>query len=162
MRISLIAAVAANGVIGRDNQLPWHLPADLRHFQQRTLGHTLLMGRKTFESVGRPLPGRKTIVITRRPDYAPAGVRVAGSLGEALAMAVNDAEVFVAGGAEIFREALRVADRLYLTRIEKDFPGDVRFPEFDRDEWRLVDEERHEATPEVPYAYAFQTFDRRR
>ena len=163
MRMSLIAAMAANRVIGRDNRLPWHLSADLKRFKRLTLGHTLIMGRKTFESIGRPLPGRSTIVVTRQTGYAPPGVQIARSVPEALALAQGDEEVFIAGGAELFRETLPVADRLYLTLIEKDFEGDTFFPDFDRSEWRVVEEERHEpdeTDTEVPYAYTFQTLDR--
>lgn len=164
MRVSLIAAMAAGRVIGKDNRLPWRLPEDLRRFKELTLGHPLVMGRKTFESIGRPLPGRTTVVVTRRQDYAPEAVRVAHSIDEALELAAGlpgADEVFIAGGAELYRETLPRADRLYLTRLEAEFPGDVRFPDFDESQWRLVAEERREPTHEVPYAYAFQTYDRR-
>ncbi|HVS00640.1 MAG TPA: dihydrofolate reductase [Thermoanaerobaculia bacterium] len=160
MRLSLIVAMAANRVIGRDNRLPWHLSADLKRFKRLTMGHTLIMGRKTFESIGRPLPGRSTVVVTRRTDYAPPGVQVAHSVREALALTQGDEEVFIAGGAELFRETLPVADRLYLTLIEKEFEGDTFFPDFDPSAWRVVEEERHEPDAEVPYAYTFQTLDR--
>ena len=163
MRMSLIAAMAANRVIGRDNRLPWHLPADLKRFKRLTMGHTLIMGRKTFESIGRPLPGRSTVVVTRQAGYAPPGVRVAHSVREALDLSEGE-EAFVAGGAEIFQETLPVADRLYLTLIEKEFEGDTFFPDFDPSEWRLVEEERHEpheSDTEVPYGYTFQIYDRR-
>lgn len=164
MKMSLIAAMAANRVIGRDNRLPWHLPADLKRFKRLTMGHTLIMGRKTFESIGRPLPGRSTVVVTRQAGYAPPGVRVAHSVREALDLAEGD-EVFIAGGAELFAETLPLADRLHLTLIEKDFEGDTLFPDFDPAEWRLVEEERHEpdeTDAEVPYGYTFQIYDRRR
>jgi dihydrofolate reductase len=163
-KISLIAAMAANRVIGRHNRLPWHLPADLKRFKRLTLGHTLIMGRKTFESIGRPLPGRSTVVVTRQTDYAPPGVQVAHSVQEALSLAEVE-EVFIAGGAELFAETLPLADRLHLTLIEKDFEGDTFFPDFDPAEWRLVEEERHEpdeTDAEVPYGYTFQIHDRRR
>jgi dihydrofolate reductase len=161
MRVFLIAAMAKNRAIGIDNRLPWHLPADQRYFKAKTMGHTLIMGRRTFESIGeRPLPGRKTIVVSRRQGYAPPGVQVARSLDEALSLAEGD-EVFVAGGEGIFREALPRADRLYLTRIERDFPGDTFFPEIDEPAWRLVDCERHEATADPPFAYSFEIWERR-
>jgi dihydrofolate reductase len=161
MRVSLIAAMSRNRAIGIDNGLPWRLPADQRYFKAKTMGHTLIMGRKTFESIGqRPLPGRKTIVVSRRPDYAPPGVEVAYSLDEALMQAEGD-EVFVAGGEKLFREALSRADRLYLTRIERDFPGDTFFPELDESAWRLVDRERYEPTAETPFAYSFEVWERR-
>ena len=160
MKVSLIAAMAKNRTIGLDNALPWHLPADQRYFKAKTMGHSLVMGRRTFESIGeRPLPGRKTIVVSRRRDYAPPGVEVARSLDEALARAEGE-EVFVAGGEEIFREALPRAHRLYLTRIERDFPGDTFFPEFDESAWRLLDRERHEATTEIPFAYSFEIWEK--
>jgi dihydrofolate reductase len=161
MRVSLIAALASNRAIGLDNDLPWRLPADQRYFKAKTLGHTLIMGRRTFESIGeRALPGRRTIVVSRRQDYAPPGVEVARSVDEALARASGD-EVFVAGGEEIFREALARADRLYLTRIERDFPGDTFFPAFDESAWRLTASERHEPTAETPFAYSFEIWERR-
>jgi dihydrofolate reductase len=159
-RISLIAAMAANRAIGIDGRLPWRLPADLKRFKALTLGHTLVMGRKTHESIGRPLPGRKTIVVTHRQDYAPPGVQVAHSVDEALAQA-GDGEVFVGGGEEIFRQTLDRADRIYLTRIEKDFPGDTFFPEIDESAWRIVEKEDCPATDETPFAYTFLTLDRR-
>lgn len=162
MRISLIAAMARNRVIGRDNRLPWRLPADLRRFKELTMGHALLVGRKTFESIGRPLPGRRMLVVSRREGYAPGGVRVARSVQEALdlARAEGEAELFVGGGAEVYRQTLPVADRLHLTRIEEDVPGDAYFPEFDETEWRLVDREDHEPCGEVPFAWSFQVYER--
>lgn len=162
MRISLIVAMARNRVIGRDNRLPWRLPADLRRFKELTMGHTLLVGRKTFESIGRPLPGRKMLVVSRREGYAPEGVRVAHSVQEALdlARAEGEPELFVGGGAEIYRQTLPVADRLHLTRIEEDVPGDAYFPEFDETEWRLVDREDHGPSEEAPFAWSFQVYER--
>jgi len=142
--VALIAAVAANGIIGRDNRLPWRLPADLLRFKELTLGHALVMGRRTYESIGRPLPGRVTVVLTRAPAFSPPGVLVARSLDEALATAAGAApgELFVAGGAEVYAQALPRADRLYLTRVEAAVEGDARFPDFDRALWRLAAEER--------------------
>jgi dihydrofolate reductase len=130
MRLSIIAAVADNGVIGRDNALPWRLSADLRRFKVLTLGHHLLMGRKTFESIGSVLPGRTTVVISRGRPALPPGVLLAHSIDEAVAMAraSGDFEAFVAGGAEIYELALPVADRLYLTRVHTITDGDIRFP----------------------------------
>jgi dihydrofolate reductase len=161
MRVSLIAALAKNRAIGLGNGLPWHLPADLKRFKALTTGHTLIMGRKTFETLNGPLPWRTTIVVSRRPGYAPPGVLVAGSLDAALAMAEGD-EVFIAGGEEIFRQGLDRADRLHLTRIHRDFPGDTFFPVFDEAAWQLVESERHDATPETPYAFTFEVWQRRR
>jgi dihydrofolate reductase len=162
MTVSIIAAIGTNNVIGRDNQLPWHMPADLKRFKKLTTGHHLLMGRKTYESVGA-LPGRISVVITRSPDYAPAGVAVARSLDEAIAKAesAGDAEIFVGGGQEIFRQALHRADRMYLTRVHAEPEGDTFFPEFDDvNEWHLTDAEHYEADERNPYPYSFLTYER--
>ena len=162
MRVTLIAAMARNRVIGRDNRLPWRLPPDLRRFKQLTMGHMLLVGRKTFESIGRPLPGRTMLVASRQEGYAPEGVRVVRSVQEALDVAREggETELFVAGGAEIYRQTLPVADRLHLTRIEEDVPGDAYFPEYDETQWRLVDREDHEPSEETPFAWSFQVYER--
>jgi dihydrofolate reductase len=162
MRLAVIAAVADNGVIGRDGRLPWRLPADLRRFKALTMGHHLLMGRRTFESVGRPLPGRTTVVISRgRPDL-PAGVRLAGSLDEAVAIAAaaGDEEPLVAGGAEIYRLALPRAERLYLTRVHARPEGDVSFPAFDSGGWREVEREERAADGENPVGATFLVYER--
>lgn len=164
-RLSLIAAVAANRAIGRDGALPWHLPEDLRYFKRLTKGHGMIIGRRTWESIGGPLPWRTVIVVTRREGWEPApGVHVARSLAEALALAAetlpDDDEVFVGGGTGIFAEALPLADRLYLTEIDADFPGDTFFPEFDRGAWHLVQADRREPTAEVPFGYTFAVYDR--
>jgi dihydrofolate reductase len=159
MRVSLIAAVAANRTIGKDGQLPWHLPADLRHFRRLTWGHPVIMGRRTFESMGKPLPGRANIVVTRGEFHHP-GVQVARSVEEALQLAADDGEVFVAGGAEVYRAALPLADRLYLTEIDRDFAGDTFFPDFDKDGWRLVESVEQAPTEKVPFALRFRTYER--
>jgi dihydrofolate reductase len=158
MTISAIVAMAANRCIGRDNTLPWRLPADLKRFKQLTMGHTLVMGRKTYESIGRPLPGRTTVVVTRQRDYAPEGVRVAHSLEQALALA-GGGEVFIAGGADLYRQALAHVRRLYLTRIGRDYEGDTFFPEVDLSGWRLAAEEHHPATSTEP-PFSFLTYER--
>jgi dihydrofolate reductase len=170
MRIAMIAAMGANRVIGQGNRLPWHLPADLRRFKALTVGHTLIMGRRTYDSIGRPLPWRKMVVITRQEGWQPAGpgkdsVLVVHSLDEALQAARRDAgesddEVFIAGGGEIFQAALPLAGRIYLTRIEAPFPGDAYFPQLDPQDWRIVEQEHHEASDENPYAFTFETLDR--
>ena len=162
MRITLIAAMAANRAIGIDNRLPWRLPADQRRFKALTMGHPMIMGRRTFDSIGgRPLPGRPTIVVTRDPGWSAPGVEVAHAFDEALALAQGD-EVFVAGGEEIFRRALPRADRIQLTRIDQDFPGDTFFPEIDGDDWEIVEREDHGPTAETPFAYSFLVMDRKR
>lgn len=141
--LCLIAAMGENRVIGVDNQLPWRLPGDLKYFKARTLGKPVVMGRKTFESIGRPLPGRLNIVVTRNPDWQAAGVQVAHSLDAALALAAAAApeEIMLIGGAELYRQALPQADVLYLTEIDAEFAGDAFFPEVDLARWRIDREE---------------------
>ncbi|XXF76784.1 dihydrofolate reductase [Myxococcaceae bacterium GXIMD 01537] len=160
MRLSAIVAMASNRVIGVGNALPWRLPADLKRFKQLTMGHTLVLGRKTYESIGRPLPGRAMVVLTRQPGYAPEGVKVAHSLEEALALARGDSEVFIAGGADLYAQTMERLDRLYLTRIERDVPGDCFFPEVDLSAWRLIEEEHHPAATDADLPFAFLTYER--
>jgi len=131
MIVSLIASMSENRVIGRDNAIPWDIPVDRRRFREITTGHPLIMGRRTFESIGRPLPGRTTIVLTRRSDYRPSGCLVAPCLTDALALCAGADEVFVCGGGKVYREALPLAQRLYLTIVSGDWQGDTYFPEFD-------------------------------
>lgn len=135
-RISIIAAMARNRVIGIDNTLPWRLPEDLKHFKTLTLGHHILMGRKTWESLGRPLPGRTSVVISRSRNLQIPGCLVANSIAEAVAVCNIDNEIFFIGGEELYRQALDVADRIYLTEIKADFTGDAWFPEFDMNLWQ--------------------------
>lgn len=158
--VSIIVAIAQNGTIGDKNSLLWHIKEDMRFFRTTTSGHAVIMGRKTFESLGsKPLPKRTNIVITRQ-DVVFEGALTAHSLEEAIRMADGDEEIFVIGGAQIYAEALKVADRLYITRVEHDYEGDTSFPEFDLSAWRLVAEERHERGEEYEYPFSFQTFDR--
>jgi dihydrofolate reductase len=158
--LALIAALARNRVIGRDNRLPWHLPADLRFFKQTTMGKPLLMGRRTWESIGRPLPGRRMIVLSRDLAYhAPGGV-VARSLDEALAITGAVPEIMVIGGEMLYQQTLPLAERLYLTRVETDVPGDAWFPEWDERDWRLVWEEAHPADADHAWPYRFQRWER--
>jgi dihydrofolate reductase len=159
-RITLIAAVASNRVIGRENKLPWRIPGDLPRFKQTTLGQTLVMGRKTFESIGKPLPGRTTVVISRRLTFAPLGVEVAHSLEDALDR-VHTVEAFVAGGADVYRQALSRAERLLLTEIDAPFEGDAHFPEFDRAAWTLASDELQPASPEFPHAVHYRAYVRK-
>ena len=158
-RLNLIAALGKNGVIGIGNRLPWQLPDDLRHFKALTLGHPVLMGRKTFESLGRPLPGRRNIVITRNAHYRPEGAEVAGSIEQALALCQGAQEVFFIGGADIYRQALPLAERLHLTEVDASPAGDAFFPAFDRARWRESAREgrRDEGSG---LGYAFVTYER--
>ena len=135
-KLYLVAAVAANRVIGDKGRLPWRLPEDLRHFKRITLGHPVIMGRKTWESLGKPLPGRENIVVTRSPGYVPPSAHVAASLDAALALCTGEPVAFVIGGGELYAAALPLADGLVLTEICRDYAGDVRFPDFDRSAWR--------------------------
>jgi dihydrofolate reductase len=160
MKLSIIVAAAANGVIGRDNQLPWHLPADLRHFKQTTMGKPILMGRKTWESIGRPLPGRTNIVITRDSDYSAAGCVVVNSIDEALTAAGSQDEIMVIGGAELYRQVLPRTDSVYLTRIHEDFEGDTVFPELSTSEWREVERADQQPDENNPHDYSFIRLDR--
>ncbi|MFO1424645.1 MAG: type 3 dihydrofolate reductase [Candidatus Competibacteraceae bacterium] len=159
-RLALIAALARNRVIGRDNRLPWRLPADLRFFKRTTMGKPLLMGRRTWESIGRPLPGRRMIVLSRDPDYQAPGCTVARSLEEALNLAGAVPEVMVIGGATLYPQTLSLADRLYLTRVEADVPGDTWFPEWNEGDWWLVWEEVSPADEDHPWPYRFQQWER--
>lgn len=143
-RVTLLAALGRNRVIGRGGEMPWHLPEDLKHFKHTTMGHPMVMGRKTFESIGRVLPGRRTIVITRRPDWHHPDVEAAHSLPEALSLAGPGDEVFVVGGGEVYREAMPFAQRLVLTEVRDSPEGDTFFPEWSHEEWREVSREPHE------------------
>lgn len=153
--LSFVVAMARNGVIGRDNQLPWRLPADLRHFKTVTMGKPIIMGRKTYDSIGRPLPGRTNIVVTRDPAYQAEGCLVVHSIEEALAAAGDAAEVMVIGGAEFYRQLLPRADRIYLTRIDAEFEGDTWFPELDPARWQERSREDHAPDADNPYPYSF-------
>lgn len=159
MIISLIAAVAANHVIGNKNQLPWHLPADLKHFKQITTGNTIVMGRKTFDSIGKPLPNRRNIVISKTITQI-AGYEVCPSLEDAINLCRNEAEIFVIGGTEIFNQAFPLANRIYLTRIDQDFEGDAFFPKIDEKIWKQTEQEYFNPDEKNPYYYAFFTFGR--
>jgi dihydrofolate reductase len=160
-RVSIIAAVATNGVIGRANGLPWHLAGDLKWFKALTLGHHMIMGRRTFDSVGKPLPGRTTVVITHDASYSPPGVIVTPTIEQAFEIAAADDEPFICGGAEIYRQTLHRATRMYITRVHAEVEGDTFFPEFDDvNEWKLVDREDFESDDKNDYAYSFLTYDR--
>ena len=160
-RLELVVALARNGVFGRGNALPWHLPADLWHFKQLTLGHPVLMGRRTWTSIGRPLPGRTNLVLTRDPAFHAAGAQVVHSLAEAGATAAGAERLMVIGGAELFRACLPTAAVLHLTEVDADVPGDVYFPAWRRDEWQELSREAHAADLRHAYGYAFVTLTRR-
>jgi dihydrofolate reductase len=144
-RLYLVAAVAANGVIGAAGKLPWHLPEDLKHFRSLTYGHPVIMGRRTWESLGKPLSGRENIVVTRTPDYAAPGASIASTLEAAVALCIGARTVFVIGGGALYAAALPCADGLVITEIQRDYEGDARFPEYDRNAWRETQRERHSA-----------------
>lgn len=153
--------MAQNRVIGRAGGVPWRLPADMRFFKRLTTGHTVIMGRKTFESLDRPLEGRRNVVVTRDRSYhAPEGVTVARGFDEALTLADGEEEVFVAGGEAIYRLALPRADRIYLTVVHAHVEGDTLFPDFDLSEWKLVREERHEPDERHDFAFSFRFYER--
>ncbi len=158
--ISIIAAMAENRVIGVNNRLPWRLPADLKHFRKVTTGHHVIMGRKNYESIGKPLPDRKNIVVTHRPDYVAPGCLVVHSLDDALQAAQSDPEAFIIGGAEIYRQSFALTQRLYLTLIHTVIPGDTYFPPFDARDWHEVARERFEADAMNPHAFSFVVLER--
>jgi dihydrofolate reductase len=162
--LSLLVAASTTGVIGRDNALPWKLSADLRRFRRLTTGHAIIMGRKTYETIGRPLPERTNIVITRQVGFAAPGCEVVATIDAAIAKAqaihgVSD-EVFIVGGAEIYRQTLDRADRLYLTQVETDAPGDAYLPPIDLAEWRLVEVSRHAADDRNEHPHTFAIYDK--
>lgn len=156
--IILIAAVARNGVIGVDGELPWSIPADLRRFKRLTLGNAVIMGRATFESIGRPLPDRTNIVLTRNPAYRPDGVEVANSVPAAIAIAeeLGGTDIFIIGGGGVYNQFLEHVDRMELTLVDAEPQGDVRFPKWDPDDWRQVASQKHEGPP----AFEFRTLQR--
>lgn len=167
MKLSLIVARAANGCIGRNNKLPWYLPEDLKYFKKVTFGKPIIMGRKTWESLKGPLPGRTNIVISRQPGYQADGIKVVHSLQEAIALAESIAliddidEVVVIGGAQIYAEALPCADILYLTEVHAEVDGDAFFPPYNGEEWQVVGREDFPAAGPNPYDYSFVIYQRK-
>jgi dihydrofolate reductase len=151
--LSLIAAVAENGVIGVNNTLPWHLPEDLKRFRALTTGHHIIMGRKTYESLNRLLPGRITVIVTRNPDYRVEGALIADSLEQAIAQCDQDDEAFLIGGAELYEEGMKLADKLYLTEIHATFAGDAYFPVVDLNVWSEAARESHVSEKGLKYSY---------
>lgn len=157
MKLSFVVAMSQNRVIGREGKLPWHLPEDLKYFKALTSGHPIVMGRKTYESIGRPLPNRRNIVITRQKDFQAPGIEIYHSVEEALTDLHGESEVFLIGGGELFNLTLPRADRLYLTLIEKDIPGDVYFPEFSPENFQEISREDH-LSGDLPFS--FRVYDR--
>jgi dihydrofolate reductase len=155
-----VVAVAENGVIGRDNALPWRLPNDLKFFKKTTLGHPILMGRATFDSIGRPLPGRLNLVLSHKRDLHIEGCTVVHSLDDAIAAGADASELMVVGGAQVYAQILPRADRIYLTRVHADVAGDTYFPAIDTTQWRAESTERYEADAQHAHAYSFITMQR--
>ena len=159
--ISIIVAMGRNRAIGRDNSLVWHLPADLKHFKETTMGKPLIMGRKTFESVGKPLPGRTNVVVTRSKEFSAPGCIIADSLEQALSKVDGEPEIFIAGGGEIYRQAIPLTDKMYITIIDHDFDADTHFPKFSEKEWKIVEENYQPANQKNQYPMVFRTYERR-
>lgn len=157
--ISIIVAVAQNGVIGDKNALLWHISEDLRNFKRITSGHPVIMGRKTFESLGRPLPNRRNVVISRTTTHIE-GCEVVDSLEKAIALFPTDEEIFIIGGAQIYAQAMPIADRFYLTVVEHDYEGDTSFPAWDSAEWRLIGEQRFQHGEKYPHPFTFCEYER--
>ena len=161
--ISLIVAASSNNAIGKNNQLLWHLPNDLKFFKNTTWGMPVIMGRKTFESVNKPLPGRFNYVITRQEDWNAEGVKVATDLNDALKKAIetNCKEIFIIGGGDIFKQSMELANKIYMTRVHADLDGDVFFPEIDESNWKLISNTDLPADDKHAFAYSFQTWERK-
>ena len=162
--ISILVAMAKNRVIGRNNALPWRLPPDLKRFKELTMGHHIVMGRKTYESIGRPLPGRTSVIITRQPDYQVPGTIVVASIDQALKVCSAgkevDQEIFVIGGAQIYRQSLGLCQRIYITEIQQEFDGDTLFPELNQQEWREISREKYRLNDGDGLEYHFVVLDR--
>jgi|TARA_Y100000389_G_scaffold193149_1_gene221630 dihydrofolate reductase len=161
MGLSIVVAMDNNGLIGKDNQLPWHLPADLAYFKKITTGKSILMGRKTFDSIGRPLPNRRNIVITRNTEIMIPGCEVASSIDEALVLTENEKEVMVIGGASLCEQLLPKVSRLYITRIDSEFEGDIYFPAYEAASWHQVSSESHPKDIKNNYSYHFIVLERK-
>lgn len=159
-RLALIAAIARNGIIGAGNRLPWRLPDDLRRFRRLTTGHTIIMGRRTWESIGTALPQRQNVVVSRHGGFVASGAEVAATLAAAIANARLPAPVFVIGGEALYRAALPLADCLYLTEIQRDFDGDARFPDWDRSAWHTTSSEVGHSEGPDRFEYRFTTYER--
>ena len=161
MIISLIVAKSKNNVIGKNNQLPWHLPADLKHFKDVTMGKPIIMGRKTFESIGKPLPGRRNIIITHNKNYTAEGCDVFHSIGDAFNAVKNETEVMIIGGANLYAQTIECASRLYLTEVDVEIDGDAFFPSPEPTKWQLVSEQKCIIDQKNQYDYSFQVWEKR-
>lgn len=159
--ISIIVAIANNGVIGANNTLPWRLPADLRYFRDTTMGHTIVIGRRNFQDIGRALPGRRNIVLTRDKDFSAENCEIAHSIDEVMAMIDDDDETFIIGGAEVYRSFLPLSKKLYITHIDADVNGDVLFPDYDSSEWQLESEKVQQADDRNTLPFRFCVYKRR-
>ena len=157
--VSIIVAVAQNGTIGDKNSLLWHISEDMRFFKRTTSGHPVIMGRKTYDSLGRPLPNRTNVIISRTAEHIE-GCQIARSLEEAIALFPAEEEIFIIGGAQIYALALEVADRLYITRVEHDYEGDTSFPEWDESKWQLIEHESYPCGEKYPHPFAFERYER--
>jgi dihydrofolate reductase len=160
MTTTIIAAMGNNGVLGYKNSMPWHLPADLLHFKKITLNHAVIMGRKTFESIGKALPNRRNMVLSRQRDYTADNIEVIDSFPAAIKLFGNNKRVMIIGGATIYEQALPHCDTMILTQIHADFTGDTFFPQWNQDEWRLVSEDKHYADQQNPYDYSFLNYEK--
>lgn len=160
MNINLIVAMTPQRVIGINNQLPWHMSADLQYFKKTTMGKPIIMGRKTYQSIGKPLPGRKNIIITRDKNFNSLGCEIYHSLDQAFSAFSEHSEIFVIGGAELFQQTLSLAQKLYITYVYTDLAGDAYFPEWSKEEWQELCNEKHSADEKNPYAYAFVILER--
>ena len=161
MMVTMVVAIAENNAIGKNNQLLWHLPKDLKHFKTITSGHTVIMGRKTFDSVGKPLPNRRNIVVTRNRELSIGNVEVVNDLATALELCSGEQEVFIVGGAEIYKQAMKDTGRIYLTVVHASFEADTFFPEIDHDIWKVIASESHEPDEKHAFGYTFSTLERR-
>lgn len=159
-KLSIVVAISENNAIGKNNQLLWHLPADLKHFKAITTGHPIIMGRKTFDSIGKPLPNRRNIVITRNNNLKIEGVEVVNNIASALSLCEKEDEVFILGGAEIYKQAIAIANRIYLTTVHQHYEADAFFPEFESKEWLIINEEHHQPDEKNSVAYTFSTLER--
>lgn len=159
--LAIIVALSENNVVGIENRLPWKISADLRRVKALTMGHHILMGRKTHESIGKPLPGRTNVIISRNGNYSAEGCVIVNSLDAALELAKQDPEIFVFGGGEIFKQALPLVQKIYMTRVHTNIDGDTYFPELNPEEWQLTEEERHAADEKNEFDYSFLTYERK-